>query len=290
MIICTHTLKLARSECIVQSLSLLDKLSFRGLQGDKATFSGGFVISGLRKLVTLRTIAYIDGFNLYYGCLKLSPHCRWLDVATLVHHLISEATNQPFDMVHVKYFTAPVLPSLSQHGDDSAIRQSAYWRAIELHTSRVEIIKGFFYPAKGEYFSDQEPLDMNISHKVIRPEEKQTDVNLALHMLLDAHKDNCDQQVLVSNDSDYETVFKMIREHYPSQILGWIPPILETEEEKHDRQPNAVLRSQSHWSRWPIKETDLLKFQLPDKVITVTGNHKKRTKVFKRPEYWINNN
>lgn len=240
--------------------------------------------------MTLRTIAYIDGFNLYYGCLKPLPHCRWLDVAAFVRHLISEATNEPFELVNVKYFTAPILPRLSRHGDESANRQSAYWRAIELHEPNVEIIKGFFYAAKGEYFSDQEPLDMSVSHRVIRPEEKQTDVNLALHILLDAQKDTCDQQVLVSNDSDYETVFEMIREHYPNKTLGWIPPILEREEKNDDRQPNAVLHKQSHWSRRPIKETDLLNFQLPDKVTTVTGSHKQRTKVFRRPEHWENNN
>jgi len=234
----------------------------------------------------LRTIIYIDGFNLYYGCLKRLPHYRWLDVVSLVDSLINEATNQPFDLFQAKYFTAPILPSLSPHGDDSAHRQSAYWRAIEIQGPNVEIIKGLFYPAKGEYFSDRNPLDMNITHKVIRPEEKQTDVNLALHMLLDAQKGICDQQVMVSNDSDYQAVFQMIREHYPNQVLGWIPPILETEEEKPDRQPNAVLRDLSHWSRWPISESDLSKFQLPDNVTTLTGGRKQRSKIFKRPARW----
>ena len=29
----------------------------------------------------LRTLVYVDGFNLYFGCLKRAPRYRWLDVA-----------------------------------------------------------------------------------------------------------------------------------------------------------------------------------------------------------------
>ena len=33
------------------------------------------------------TNVYVDGFNLYYGCLKGSPH-KWLDLETLCGHLL----------------------------------------------------------------------------------------------------------------------------------------------------------------------------------------------------------
>lgn len=236
--------------------------------------------------MALRTVVYVDGFNLYYGCLKPLPHCRWLDIAAFSDHFISEATSSPFEITQIKYFTAPILSNLSPHGDKAMVRQSGYWRALEIH-SKVEVIKGYFYPAQGEYFADLKPLDMERTHRVIRPEEKQTDVNLALHMLLDAQKDYCDQQVLISNDSDYEAVFRIIKEHYPKQILGWIPPILDFQEENYDRQPNSILKKHSHWSHYPIREEKLLELQLPDKVSTVTKSARiKRTKTFFRPEYW----
>lgn len=34
-----------------------------------------------------RAIVYVDGFNLYYGALKGTPH-RWLDLATLADLLL----------------------------------------------------------------------------------------------------------------------------------------------------------------------------------------------------------
>jgi hypothetical protein len=46
---------------------------------------------------------YIDGFNLYYGCLKGSPF-KWLDPSKLCPHLLPKG-----HQVHeIKYYTARV--------------------------------------------------------------------------------------------------------------------------------------------------------------------------------------
>ena len=50
-----------------------------------------------------RAIAYIDGYNLYYGLLKATS-CKWLDLYALARSLI----RTDLDIVAVKYFTAPV--------------------------------------------------------------------------------------------------------------------------------------------------------------------------------------
>ncbi len=46
----------------------------------------------------LRTRVYIDGHNLYYGCLKNSPH-KWLDVHRLIERILQsvhyERNGQP---------------------------------------------------------------------------------------------------------------------------------------------------------------------------------------------------
>lgn len=50
----------------------------------------------------MKTNVYIDGFNLYYGCLKKTPY-RWLNVAELCRLML------PKDTIHrIKYFTARV--------------------------------------------------------------------------------------------------------------------------------------------------------------------------------------
>jgi hypothetical protein len=47
-----------------------------------------------------RTIIYIDGFNLYYGAVKGTPH-KWLNLQRYF-----EMIRQNDDVVAIKYFTA----------------------------------------------------------------------------------------------------------------------------------------------------------------------------------------
>lgn len=83
----------------------------------------------------LRTIAYVDGYNLYYGRLQGTPY-KWLDLQTLIRELL-HVQNPSFDLTQVKYFTAPVLGSLATRGADSVAAQNSYLRALE--ASGVEI-------------------------------------------------------------------------------------------------------------------------------------------------------
>ena len=52
----------------------------------------------------MRTIVYVDGFNLYYGALKGTPY-RWLDILAMSRKILSPK-NQ---IAGIKYFTARVL-------------------------------------------------------------------------------------------------------------------------------------------------------------------------------------
>jgi len=149
----------------------------------------------------LRTIAYIDGFNLYFGCLTRARHCKWLDLQKLALRLIKEHDPNS-NIVRVKYFTAPIKAGLSPHGEASCIAQQDYLLALKSHCKLLEIIEGEFYIVPGKYHTNQKPVNFNERVDVLRPEEKQTDVNIALHMLCDATDGLCDQQVLFSNDSD----------------------------------------------------------------------------------------
>ena len=70
----------------------------------------------------MKTIVYIDGFNLYYGALKGGPH-RWLDLGALCPRLL------PGDqVVGIRYFTARV--KARPNNPDAAQRQQAYLRAL----------------------------------------------------------------------------------------------------------------------------------------------------------------
>jgi len=70
----------------------------------------------------VKTILYIDGFNLYYSAVKDTP-LKWLNPAALVARAFPH--NQ---VVATKYFTAKVraLP----RDTDQPTRQMIFWRAL----------------------------------------------------------------------------------------------------------------------------------------------------------------
>jgi hypothetical protein len=56
------------------------------------------------------------------------------------------------------------------------------------------------------------------------PEEKRTDVNIAIQMLDDAYQDSCDQFVLVSGDSDLVPGVNRLKIRFPKkQVTVYVP-------------------------------------------------------------------
>jgi len=90
----------------------------------------------------MRTNIYIDGFNLYFGCLKKTQY-RWLNVHRLCELLLSEK-NQ---INRIKYFTAPV--SGRPEDPQQPVRQQMYYRALKT-ISGLQIICGQFKTRKAK--------------------------------------------------------------------------------------------------------------------------------------------
>ena len=78
-----------------------------------------------------RTIAYIDGYNLYYGLLKRTPY-KWLDPVRLVSALLRD----DHELFSVKYFTSPV--KTYPHDTAALDRQKVYLQALStLHNLEI---------------------------------------------------------------------------------------------------------------------------------------------------------
>jgi uncharacterized LabA/DUF88 family protein len=148
------------------------------------------------------TNVYVDGFNLYYGCLRGTPH-KWLDLDALCRRLF------PRDRINrIRYFTAIVS---ARPGDpQQPQRQQAYLRALE--TIPLLTIH------RGRYLTH--PTRMLLAHpvpggpvtvEVIKTEEKGSDVNLATYLLFDAFRKDCDTAVVISNDSDLKEPIELVQ-------------------------------------------------------------------------------
>ena len=144
-----------------------------------------------------KVIAYIDGFNLFYSCLKGRPHLKWLDLVKLC-----ESYLQPDqELVAVKYFSAYIS---AFNGDLSHVnKQHAYIEALRA-TPKIDVRLGFFsikrvrMPQADDFFINGKITPTEVA----KTEEKGTDVNLAVQLVADAFHNRFDYAMLFSNDSD----------------------------------------------------------------------------------------
>ena len=159
----------------------------------------------------MKTNIYIDGFNLYYGCIKDTPY-RWLNLAEMCRLLL------PTDNIQrIKYFSARV----SSRPNDPAqpIRQAIFWRALRT-IPNLDIIEGSFL--SHEVMMPRSPVGSGYV-KVIKTEEKGSDVNLATHLLLDGFRNDYELAVIVSNDSDLLLPIQAVTEQF-SKPVGLLNP------------------------------------------------------------------
>ena len=138
----------------------------------------------------MRTIAYVDGFNLYFGALRHTPH-RWIDLQRLVKlHLMPR--NQ---LIGIKYFAAKLHPRPKD--PDAPARQAVYLRALAT-LPNLEITLGHFLTKNVRMLLANPVPGQPPTVEVVKTEEKGSDVNLAVQMLHDAHLDRFDCAVIAA--------------------------------------------------------------------------------------------
>ena len=207
----------------------------------------------------MRTIAYIDGYNLYYGLLRKSQY-KWLDVYALFR---DQVLNQSSDLVEVRYYTAPMLGKMSDDLEPP-IRQRRYLQALrKMHPIGLTLIEGRIVAStpfqrlirpipEAPHLQKVQVLDFN---------EKKTDVNIASDMINGAWLKTYDQAVLCSNDSDLEGALRSIKEHHPHIRIGLIAPISGDD-------PRKISSDLARFSDWKkvLSTTLLSRSQLPDRI------------------------
>ncbi len=167
----------------------------------------------------MRTVVYVDGFNLYYRALKHTPY-KWLDLGALFRRVL----NPKNQILAIKYFTAKVAGHARDPG--KPIRQQTYLRALAACSTPVEIYYGHFLTHEISAPLANPGLNSGRSPRfarVIKTEEKGSDVNLATHFLNDAWLDTYDCGVVVSNDSDIAEAMRLVKQHH-TKCIGVLTP------------------------------------------------------------------
>ncbi len=192
----------------------------------------------------MRTIVYVDGFNFYYGAVKDTPY-KWLDLAKMCELLLP-----PNDIQHIKYFTARVTARAND--PDQPTRQETYLRALRT-IPILEIVFGHFLTntvflprADGKGFE-----------RVVKTEEKGSDVNIATHLLRDAFQANFEVGVLVTNDSDLAEPVRIVSQELGLKV-GVLSPVC-----RGRRRPSRELLEHATFTK-RIRDGVLKASQFPD--------------------------
>ncbi|TRZ48232.1 MAG: NYN domain-containing protein [Dehalococcoidia bacterium] len=162
--------------------------------------TGGLVLI----LMKLETNVYVDGFNLYYNCVKGTQY-RWLNLSKLCTLLL------PGHRINrIRYFTSYVIP----HPKDpqQLQRQLTYVRALKtipnltVHRGQF-MVHSVWRPLAQPPAADQDMV------QVLDTKEKGSDVNLASYLLVDGFNKEYEMAVVISSDSDLVEPIKLANSH-----------------------------------------------------------------------------
>lgn len=195
-------------------------------------------------MLPVRTTLYVDGFNLYYGAAK-HTRFKWVNVVKL-----AETVLPGLRVDRTRYFTAlvksgPADPQQRQ-------RQETYIRALQ---TLPNLTVHYGHYLRSEVMMPMVSPPPNFA-RVVKMEEKGSDVNLATYMLVDAFRNECDQLVLITNDSDLAEPVRIIQSELRSRVLILNPQSVDTAARSSIRsgrkvtaRPSQVLSRHAHRSK-----------------------------------------
>jgi hypothetical protein len=154
----------------------------------------------------IRAAVYFDGFNMYHALDALrQPMLKWLDLWAVSQRLISADE----DLVRVVTCTAAITDNVPK-----MLRHRAYISALE--GRNVDCLQGHFIEDKRRCNECGDEYVTRI--------EKQGDVNLALAVIDDAHRDVYDHCYLVTADGDQVATARMLKARFPDKRLFSVAP------------------------------------------------------------------
>jgi uncharacterized LabA/DUF88 family protein len=201
----------------------------------------------------MRIVAYVDGFSVYYACYRgitktAHAHLKWLDYRALFESMFPED-----DVVAVRIFTA-IAPNPPDDLGQS-MRHDVYRRALMTRPG-IQVHTGRFQKAKREGVLAHPPAGIDPRQIVYVYQEKQSDVSLASHLIMDAVDDRFDRAVLFTNDSDFLTPIQLVRERFQREVYVLSP----------DSELNKQLKKAAT-AGWVLDRGLLFKCQLPEVVV-----------------------
>ncbi|MGI8496683.1 MAG: NYN domain-containing protein [Gemmatimonadaceae bacterium] len=205
-----------------------------------------------------RVRVYVDGFNFHYaikagGLLGLG----WCDFRKLAERYLVGGDGE-IDVI--KYFTAHVRRYENRAGEER--RQQTWLEAVKTIRG-LEVIRGFHqqYGSKAR-------------------EEKQTDINIAVELLVDAIDGACDRAILITGDIDQAPAVRAARERLPIgrrvEVDVWVPPGMSYERWRAEAKELGMVCRE-------ITPEMLAASRLADRIVTASGREVRCLEEWKMP-------
>jgi len=203
-----------------------------------------------------RAIAYIDGFNLYYG-LRASNYRKylWLNLWDMARRLLRDDQ----ELVCAKYFTARISGGKPSDRESYAADRNARRSRQAVFLDALGTVDGIKI-LYGQYLEDEVTCN-KCGATWMDAEEKMTDVRIATEMIVDSFANRYDVALLVSGDSDLVPPIKAIKACHPHKRINVaFPP----------GRASAWLKQAADGECMIYKGT-LKKSQLPEEITTASG-------------------
>lgn len=182
------------------------------------------------RIHAMRTVVYVDGFNLYYRALKNTRH-KWLNLQALCEAALPKTCQ----VTAINYYTARVSGS---RNPASPKDQNTYLKALgslpnlHIHFGNFQVTrKSMFLVQPIEFMPiGATPFPIPDFVRVIKTEEKGSDVNLGAHLVRDAFTHAFDHAVIVTNDTDLKEPLRIVVQEAGLPVTLLTPNVHPTED------------------------------------------------------------
>lgn len=195
-----------------------------------------------------KTSFLIDGFNLYHSILDLKKttgyKTKWLDIAALCKSYLY-LFGKEARLETIYYFSA--IPYYLANPDKEQ-RQTDYILCLKSTGIKVELGR----------FKGKDVYCPRCDSMILKHEEKETDVAIAVKLLEVCFTDAADNVVILSGDTDLAPAIRSCRQFFPAKKVIFAFPYKRKNKELADLAPDSFSISQKQYIRHQLSNPVIL--------------------------------
>lgn len=159
----------------------------------------------------MKTIVYVDGFNLYYRALK-GTNFKWLDL----HKLCTTVLPAHCQITAINFYTARIsgrIDPTSPKDQHAYLKALATLPGLTAHFGSFQVRDKMMFLSSPLAFQPRHataPVPVPRFANVVKSEEKGSDVNLGVHLVRDALLGRFEHAAVITNDTDLAEPLRIV--------------------------------------------------------------------------------